>query len=280
MTTSAAGWKRLQMSCKGGPVSRCSPIFLTFIIAVLLTSCTQVRPKAVGEQMSQDFAAGLMRAWSEKSINVNSIQGLAKVKVRTPEKTLHGTQVLLAEKPDRLRAETLSPFGSPLLLLAADGKNLGVLLPSQNIYYTGAATAENLSRFVRLPLQVSDLISVLLYQPPLISALRETAFKLLEGGWLMVRSGKLRRQELIFNNDQQLVEVNYYDRDTLLMKVTYSQFDQDEGRFPLHFGIDLPEQEITASLEFSEPETNGTLRPGIFKLTPPPGVTIVSLDRD
>lgn len=256
-------------------------VFITVVLSIVwLASCAPIRPKLVGERVSQSFADGLIQGWAENSARFTSVQGLAKVKVQTPENSLNGTQVILAEKPDRLRAETLSPFGSPLLLLAADGENLGVLLPSRNLYYTGAATSENLGRFVRIPLRLADLVSVLLYQPPTINALSTEAFALQEGGWLLVRNSLLRRQELIFNPLRQLVEVSYFDRDSLLLKISYGKFAEGGGRFPHSFNIEIPEQKTTASLEFSEPDTDGKLRPGIFQIVPPAGVTVIYLDQE
>ena len=255
-------------------------LFILLLTTVLLTSCAPVRPKLVGDQVSQVFVNGLMQEWSEKSARVTSVQGLAKVKVHSPDTKLNGTQVILAEKPDRLRAETLSPFGSPILLLAADGEKLGVLLPSRNLYYTGVASPANLGRFIRIPLRLADLVSVLLYQPPMIDAWSEEGFELVEGGWLLIRSGSLRHQELTFNGERQLVELSYFDRDKLLLKITFGKFAEAGDRFPLFFGIELPEQETTASLEFSDPELNGQLKSGIFQLAPPAGVTIISLDEE
>ena len=254
--------------------------FALLLIISLLTSCAPVRPLLVGDQVSKRFASELMQEWSENSARIISVQGLAKVKVQSPENSLSGTQVILAEKPDRLRAETLSPFGSPLLLLAADGETLGVLLPSQNLFYTGVASPANLGRFARIPLRLSDLVSVLLYQPPIINARSDKAFELQEGGWLLVRNGSSRRQELTFNHERQLVEIRYYDSDKMLLKITYGKFSEEGDRFPLLFGIELPEQDTTASLEFSDLKTNGKLRPGIFQLTPPEGVTVIPLDEE
>ena len=211
--------KSLQINCKGRSVYCRFSLFALFLTITITASCAPVRPKLVGEPVSRSFADELIREWSESSARVSSVQGLAKVKVHTPEKSLNGTQVILAEKPNRLRAETLSPFGSPLLLLAADGENLGVSLPSRNILYTGQATSANLGRFIRIPLRLPDLISVLLYQPPMIDSLREKAFELQEGGWLLVHYRSQRRQELTFNNARQLVEVRYYDRDKLFLKI-------------------------------------------------------------
>ncbi len=254
------------------------PLITLLLITTLLTACAPVRSKSVGELMSQTFASGLMQEWTENSVRVTSVQGLAKVKVQSPENSLNGTQVILAEKPDRLRAETLSLFGSPILLLATDGEKLGVFFPTRNLYYTGAPSPANLSRFIRIPLRLADLVSVLLYQPPMIDAWSEKAFEIEGGGWLLMRNGSSRRQELTFNDERQLVEASYFDRDTLVLKITYGKFGGAGGHFPLLFGIELPEQKTTASLEFSDPETNGKLKAGIFQLTPPAGVTIVSLD--
>lgn len=261
-------------------MSRHITLFALCLSFTLLASCTPLRTRLVGEQVSQGFADGIMQEWSEISARVTSIQGLAKVKVHTPEHSLNGTQVILAERPDRLRAETLSPFGSPMLLLAADGEQLGVLLPSRNLYYVGAATPVNLGRFVRIPLSLADLVSLLLYQPPMINARSEEAFELQEGGWLLVRNSSPRRQELTFNPLHQLVEVNYFDRDILLLKITYGKFAEDGDRLPRSFDIDIPEQKTTASLEFSDFASNAELRPGIFHLTPPAGVTVISLDKE
>ena len=253
-------------------------LYTLLLSAVLLSSCAPLRPSLVGDQVSQDFAKGLLQEWSENSLPVTSVQGLAKVKVDTPEKSLNGTQVILAEKPNRLRAETLSPFGSPLLLLTADGETLRVSLPSRNVFYTGEATPANLGRFVRIPLRLTDLVSVLLYQPPIIDSLREEAFELQEGGWLLIRYHSKRRQELTFNNTRQLVEVSYYDRDELFLKIDYGDFADEGDPFPQLVGIELPRQTTTASLEFSDLETNGTLRPGIFQLAAPATATVISLD--
>lgn len=274
----ATSLKNLQMSCKGCPVYFRLTLIALLLPMILLASCAPIQQKLVGDPVNQDFADGLLQEWSNRSTRVNSMQGLAKVKVHTPEDSMAGSQVILAEKPNRLRAETLSPFGSPILLLTVDGEDLGVSLPSRKLFYRGAATPENISRFVRIPLSLPALVTVLLYQPPMMDALREEAFELGEKGWLLVRYGTPVRQEIIFNIDRQLVEVSYFDQDKLLLKIDYGQFAEEGDRFPHYFGIELPRQKTTASLEFSDLETNVELRPGIFQLTPPPGSKVVSFD--
>jgi len=254
------------------------PLLLVLLLSsALLASCAPLRPQLVGAPVSQTFADKLLHEWSAYAVQFTSLKGLAKVKVQAPGNSLNGSQVLIAEKPDHLRAETLSPFGTPLLLLAADGEKLAVSVPSRNVFYTGAATAENLGTFVNLPLRPNDLVNVLLYQPPLLKSWKEEAFALQEGGWLLIRHGTLRRQEMVFNLLRQLVEVSYFDQNDLVMKISYAQFPVQAGPFPHMMSLVVPDRNATVSLEFSDLATNADLHPGLFQLAPPPGAKVVYL---
>jgi len=177
------------------------------LAVILISSCATLRPEP-GPPVSSDFADALIQNWRDKALSINSIQGLAKLKLEAPLNNINANQVLLVERPNRLRAETLSPFGVPLLLLVADGEKMGALLPAQNIYYQGSSSPKNLGMFVNLPLGLSDLVGVLLYQPQMIESWKKEAFTLKAGGWLLIHSGTLQRQELIFNDNQELIEVS------------------------------------------------------------------------
>lgn len=247
------------------------------LIFPLLTSCAQLAPKLVGEPVSNDFAAALISDWQGSSAQNSSLSGLAKFEMVTPERTLKGTQVLILEKPDSLRAEVLSLFGSPMLLLAANGDRLGVHLPFENEYYTGAASAENLGRFVRLPMHLQDLVNVLLYRPPMIAAKSVTGFALQDRGWLLERNNPPYRQELFFDEQRRLVEVNYYNRSGLSLAIDYGGFPEGV-MFPQEFDLNFPRLETTASLKFSDVEVNGELNPDLFELIIPPGAEVFSLE--
>jgi len=263
-------------SNKGRLSGRLPALIALFVL--LLSACTPVRPNK-GEPVSQGFADSLMQEWVDNSELISSVQGLARVEVKAPMTSINGGQVLIAEKPDRLRAEILNPFGMPLVSLTASAGQLGVLLTAQNLYYTGAATPENLEQFAHIPLNVPDLVSLLLYQPPLIEAWKVAAYVLKDGGWLVVRYATLQRQELVFNQSRQLVEVSYFKNNDLLVKAKYAKFMEQGAFYPAVLTLDLPEKYATISLEFSDVETNGQLRPGVFDVKPPVGAKVVYLPK-
>ena len=246
------------------------------LFVLLLSSCAPVRPD-LGKPVSQGFADGLMQEWLDNAALISSVQGLAEVKVKAPMTSINGVQVLIAEKPDKLRAETLSPFGTPLVSMTTADGQLGVLLTAQNLYYTGAATPENLAQFVHIPLDVPDLVSLLLYQPPLIEAWKEEACNLKNGGWLLVRHGALQRQELVFNQRRQLVEVAYFKDNKLMIRAAYAKFNEQGALYPALLTLEIPEKYATVSLDFSDVETNGRLRPGLFEVKAPAGAKVVYL---
>ena len=235
-------------------------LVLCLICVNFTWSCAPARPK-LGAPVDDSFAHSLLTNWTDRAGQVRSIQGLAKVKVNAPMTEVKGNQVLLVEKKDKLRAETLSPFGVPLLTLTANSGQLGVHLPSQNLYYIGAATPDNLGLFVHIPLNVSDLVNLLLYQPNLIDAWKQEAYVTQGGGWTIVRYGALQRQELVFDTGRNLVETLFYEQNELIAKMKYSNFKHLASNFPMFLSLEIPRKHATLTLEFSDMEINAKPRP-------------------
>lgn len=251
---------------------------LIFIFLIpLLTSCAKLAPRLVGEPVSQDYVDALVQDWQQVAAQTVSMSGLAKFEMVTPERSMSGNQVMLIEKPDRLRAEILSLFGSPLLLLAANGEELDVLLPFENEFYSGSASPENLGRFVRLPLHLKELVKILTYQPPLIAAEKASGYDLNGDGWLVERQNPPYRQELFFDVQKRLVEVNYYNRSGLSLTIDYGKFSEEDA-VPQLIELNFPKHKTTASLRFSDLELNREIEPNLFQLTIPRGAKVFSLD--
>ena len=244
----------------------------------ILSGCATLPASQPGTLAAAETGRTLLAEWLRRSAEPQSLQGVARVRVQTPERTLNGTQVLLVGAPDRLRAETLSPFGTPLLVLAANGKDLAVLLPGDNLFYHGRATPENLGRFTRLPLRLADLVGILLSRPPLLSYQQLDAFALADGGWRIELEAGQRRQLLHFDAALRLVEVHYLTAGVLQLQLVYGDYAESVDNLPRRIELKLPLQQTQASLLFDELEADRQLLPALFSLEPPPGATIIGLD--
>ncbi len=247
------------------------------LLFAFLSACAPVAPRLEGVRIAPEVGDALLADWRESTSGIAALQGLAKVKAKTPEGSLSGTQVVVAARPALLRAETLSPFGTPLLLLAADGDRLGVSVPPRGVYYTGRASPANLGRFFRIPLRLEDLVDILLYRAPLPGATEQRTLALDAGGWSVERRSAGRHQELRFDGQRRLVELRYFAKDELFLEVIYGGFE-GAVNLPRQVSIALPELDTRASLDFEEVTFNGSPRPELFRLVPPAGATVVSLD--
>ncbi len=209
---------------------------------------------------------------------IRTLRGLAKVKVANDEEQGTVSQVLLAEYPDHLRAETLSPFGSPLLVLASDGRDLEVLLAGAGRFLRGPASVENLQRFTRLPLRLTDLVGLLLYRVPVFPSERDELGSGGPDGYLLVLQGPPpRRQEFSFDRALRLSGAAYFRDDELLLRVDYREFREGSPLFPGTVDLSMPQQHLTAILSFSMVDLNADLPAERFHLTPPPGVAVEAL---
>ena len=220
----------------------------------------------------------LLAAWTAQAGRYQAVQGLAKVKVKTPERSASGTQVIIARRPGQLRAETLSPFGTTLLLLATDGTDLGVLVPSQNRYYFGKADADNVGRFTKIPVEPITLVNTLLYDAPVLAFSKVTTWSLPAGGWVVELSRWGGRQELVFDSQRRLIAMRYFENGDPVLTIDYNDFPETGPVFPRQVGLHLYKYDVEARMTFEEVELDRSPAPGLFRLEPPVGVETYDLD--
>jgi hypothetical protein len=265
------------------PVYSLSPLVAKLVAAtclplLLMAGCATLPPSQPGTPAAAATGRALFAEWAHRNSQPGTVQGIAKVRLQTPARTVNGTQVILAGEPDRLRAETLSPFGTPLLVVAANGTDLAVLLPGDNLFYRGRATPQNLGRFTRLPLRLSDLVGILLSRPPMINYQQLAAFHLPDGGWRIELEAGQRRQVLRFDTDLHLLEADYLTAGELQLHLAYNDYPAAGPGLPRRIDLALPLHQTQASLIFTEMEVDGQLLPAAFTLAPPAGVTVIMLD--
>lgn len=72
-----------------------------------------------------------------------------------------GKAVLIWKKPKFLRMEILSPFGSPVFVITADGKMIRALSVSQGRYYVGRADPKTMALWMGLPISLEQMVRIL-----------------------------------------------------------------------------------------------------------------------
>jgi outer membrane lipoprotein-sorting protein len=255
------------------PRDRRFPLLLLVLGVLLSSACAPRRPPPPPIPIDMDQL--LLQRLDEQRSAFHSLEGMARVRLVSEGRGQSSTQVLFAQSPNRFRSEVLSPFGQPLLLIAADGRELRVLVPGEGRLYRGDPSVDNLLRFTRIPLGFETLVPLLLYQVPVLPHDDRVVYDGARGGYRLTlfHLGE-RRQELDFDRDLRLVGTVYFNAEEPLLRIAYDRF-ADHGRpFPQQIVLEVP-GESEVSLNFSELRTNIDIPPGRFLLQIPPGTEVL-----
>ncbi len=79
-----------------------------------------------------------------------------------PQGSFAGNAVLVLRKPDSLRLEPLSPFGTPLVVVVAQGGLFRAYSPSRNTVYMGRTNRRGIEQILGIPLNSELVIRFLL----------------------------------------------------------------------------------------------------------------------
>lgn len=79
-----------------------------------------------------------------------------------PQGSFAGHAALVLRKPDSLRIEPLSPFGTPLVVVVARGASFRAYSPSRNTVYMGRTNRQGIEGMLGIPLNSEIFIKLLL----------------------------------------------------------------------------------------------------------------------
>ncbi|NOQ42730.1 MAG: hypothetical protein GQ563_09585 [Desulfuromusa sp.] len=252
----------------------CLAILSIFLLLVMLTGC--IRPSEPVWTEIPTAEQLLIKLASESGRYV-SLDGAANVSLTTGEKYFSSEQFLLLQKPNRLRADVLTGFGQLILQMTSDGEILSVFLNTTvpGRFLRGPASYENIFRFVRIPLAAEDLLTLLLYDPPLI-AYQHSRVKIVSEVLTLILSGSNNRQELRFDRQLQLIGCSYFRDGEKYLSVDYQKFSS-ENKFPHTIKIAMPLEQTRVKMKFSELKVNGSIDIVKFQLKNPVNIPIESL---
>lgn len=99
---------------------------------------------------------------------VNGVQGQAKIDHLSKQGRVRGDLYLLAQNPDRVRFEVVSPFGPTLFRLTSDGREFRLFDAKNKQFLFGPPKACNLARMTQVPIPGHALVSLLRGEAPVL----------------------------------------------------------------------------------------------------------------
>jgi len=249
-----------------------SPLALA---AVLASGCIPRRPPP---DLSRDPGQLLAQVRGAQA-QVARVQGEARLRLRAPSKATF-RQFAAAERPDRIHLEALDFFGNPAAVLVASGGRFSLYDAQKKILYTGAATPENLSRLVPVPVSAEELVEILLGSAPLPSSAPvdvapddgHLRVRFEEGGarldaWIGAHAAVMKARRSVAGGGRGSWRVEFADHRA-----------HGAAWFPDWFSLRSDAADVRLELRWEQLEVNGELDPALFELRPPKGARIVDVD--
>ena len=242
------------------------------VVALALGCATSRRPAEAPLPASDPRPAALLASLERDAAVRQSLRGVARLAVDAPAGSGRAKQILVLERPARLRVEVLGMLDQTLALLVTDGARYRLVRSQDRSIETGAVSAAMLADVAGLAVTPEQAVRVLLGAPFSSAARLERAARLPDDGVrLELRregalererldcdaAGNLQRWALLGADGEVLLEALYRDRRPLA--ATAFAYD-----------VELLDPRAGASVRvtWSRVELNPALPPDLFAVPP------------
>lgn len=223
----------------------------------------------------------LRAALAARRQDVRSLRALAHLRYHDPQESSASREAIVVARPDRLRVEVLSLFGSMFVLTADDGM-MTAYARRENTVYRGHTTPENLWRYARLGLPVNELVDIVLGTPELHSAAApQVSFDEAAHAVRLQEQSADGSQLVWFSAAGLPVAAEARDASGAAeWRATFADY-QTHDRLPvaMHLNLELPLWQRSLEIVLDDVDLNPTLDQSVFALQTPPGSTVIDLDR-
>lgn len=249
--------------------------------ALLVAGCAARRPIVPRPAPATlPSVADLEATLTARCAAVRSLRALARLRYRDPQESSNSREAIVVARPDRLRIEVLSLFGSVFVMTTSNGA-ITAWARQDGTVYRGPASPENLSRYARLWMPVSDLVDIMLGTPPLPQTPRAQVSFDADAGYIRLQQPLDGGSQAVWFSEAQLpVAAERRGADGRVhWRTTFAAYE-DHGGVPIatHIALELPAWSQSAELSLEDIDVNPTLDSSIFALQTPPGSKVVELD--
>ena len=247
-------------------------IFMVF----WLVGCGSIPKPAQFDGDPQPFLNSLER----RATAIKAVSAELSVEIWKDSKRLKVKQFVAADEQGRLRLETVSPFGTPLLTLASDGGRLMIYDAEQARFFLGPVTQEALSKLIPVPMSPGELASLLRGGVPVMSEATSTlSWNSKAGRYVLTLKAGNRVQVIEFEPQHNRVTSLWTELNgRKLYSIRLGQYSgTGDAIIPLRIRFVVPKQELSIDMAVKDHTLDPELPAGAFTLTPPRGIVVEPL---
>jgi outer membrane lipoprotein-sorting protein len=239
-------------------------------LALVLGGCASMPPAP--EPLSPEASSArtlLEQRWKE----FRNLRTLAEIRVRRGDRVQRLAGVLLLRAPSSLRFEALSPFGTPVLVVAGDEKSLTVWeVPDERAYILPASPDAN-RRWLGLALGPDELVATLCGRVlPLKDPLAVHLLPADGAGTSLALRGKDVAQRIWFDPATGQASAVEWTGGADPVRVVFADGAPDST--PAGMTLTTLDGKLEVAVKYQDPRMNIDFDPGLLRLTVPEHVRI------
>jgi len=240
---------------------------------LLASACRTVVP-AVPLPPDDPRPTAFLSRWAELAAERRGLRGIARLAVDADAVEIRGKQVLVVERPARLRVEILGFLGQTQAVLVTDGDRFELFRAADGDFESGDVRPGLLWEVAHLALTPAEAVGLLLGVPVPDAELRTVRAELSGDGeiWIdLADAGGSVRQRVAFDAEARLREVEMREPGG---RVTWrARFDDyarvGDAPFARKISLDVLAGGTHAEISFRDVEINPDLPDGVFALRKP-----------
>ena len=251
--------------------------FLLIVLFIGLTGCAIVTaPPAPQLPVPQWESDKLIDSLTQRKKQFQSLRALARVDYTGPEGKQGFQEAVVVQRPDRLRLET-STFLGTILIVTAKPKEIVGYHPREGVFVRGKPSKENLRRYTQIPLELEDVVALLMGLPPV----EANGSWSQQGNALIFPSAAGGKDSLAFESHQPVPTKweRFSDDGKVELSAQFSEYvATSAGLFPAHIVFEAHRQKKKLAIRYQEPDVNGTITADLFTQQKPANVKEVPIE--
>jgi len=240
---------------------------LPLLLGLALFGCRSApvawRPLAADDPRPALLTAALRELAAER----HALRATGRVEAEGPGGSGFSKQLLLVERPARLRVEVIGLLEQRVLVLATDGERYELYRAESPGLESGEVHPGVLDEVAGLPL-TPDAAAALLLATPLAPEAAPTTARADATGALSL---SWPDQTLDFAADGRLLALAFHPGEREVLRARWSEWRETAGAggaFPHRLELELFEPEARWKLDYRQVELNPPLAPELFRLRP------------
>ncbi len=217
----------------------------------------------------------LLKNLSQRLQGFHSLRALATAHYSGPDGRGGFQEAVVVRRPKQLRLETLSLMGA-ILIVTADGDEIQGFHTREGLFYRGKSSKQNLVRYTRIPLGLSEVTALLMGLPP-VDIPDHWEHQALSISWSKSGGGK----EMVAFDPSLGIPIKWErsgSNGEQELSAEFSDFiSTAAGPFPQKISLDSSTPKMHVDISYQDPEVNGDLPVSLFKQQKPDNVKEIPL---